>query len=135
MNVRRDRKSESSESDSRGCVRRCDTRRVTQAKVFVTDMNRESHSGDQEAQSVPGDTHRIGSRPTGERSECDVDDKVHHTYDYHRPQPPLMSKCIHACGPTPDLRCAREPPSSMIFRENDEKHSIGRPCRMVSVGC
>src|SRR2546423_10460304 len=117
MNVRRDCKSESPESDSRGCVRRCYARRVTQAIVFVTYMNRESHSGNQEAQSVPGDAHRIGSRPPGERSECDVDDKVHHTYDYHRSQPPLMIRCIHACSPTPESRCAREPPSSMIFRK------------------
>jgi len=42
-------------------------------------MKSESGGGDQEAQSIPSDTHRIGRRPTGERSECDAEDKVHRT--------------------------------------------------------
>jgi len=42
-------------------------------------MKRESDGGGQEAQTIPGFTHRIGRRPTGERSECDAEDKVHRT--------------------------------------------------------
>ena len=124
MNVRRDCKSESPERDSRGCVRRCYARRVTQAKVFVTDMNCEGDSGEQEGQQSPSDNHLMRRRPTGERTERDADDEVHHAYDYHRSQPPLMIRCVHVCGPTPELRRPREPPSSMSFRKNDEKHSI-----------
>jgi hypothetical protein len=42
-------------------------------------MNRESDGGGQEAQTIPSDTHRMGRRQTGERSEGDAEDKVHRT--------------------------------------------------------
>ena len=79
MNVRRDRKSERPDGDGHGGVRRCYKRRVTQAKVLMTYVNCEYDCGGEEGQEPPGDNHLIGRRPTGERTECDADDKVHRT--------------------------------------------------------
>src|SRR2546421_12870088 len=103
MNVRRDGKCEGPHGDGHGGVRRCYKRRITQAKVFVTYMNRECDGGEQEGQQSPCNTHLIGRRPTRERAECDADDKVHHTYEYHRSEPPLTTRCIHVFGPTPEF--------------------------------
>jgi hypothetical protein len=47
--------------------------------MLVTYVKRESDAGGEEAQSIPGLAHRIGRRPTGERSERDADEKVHRT--------------------------------------------------------
>jgi hypothetical protein len=77
MNVGADRQGKSSQGHGHGDVRRCYQGRVTQAKVLVTYMKRESDGGGHEAQSIPGLVHRIGRRPTGERSEGDAEDKVH----------------------------------------------------------
>ena len=79
MNIRCDRKSKGPHGDGQGGVRRCYKRRVTQPKVLVTYMNCEYDGGGQEGQQSPGDTHLIGRGPTGERTECDADDKVHRT--------------------------------------------------------
>jgi hypothetical protein len=84
MNVCRDGKSKRSQGDRQGSVRCCYARRVTQAKVFVTYMSREYDSRGQERQESPGEAHLIGRRPTGERTEREADDKVHHTREYHR---------------------------------------------------
>lgn len=99
MNVRRGRESKRSHGDRHGGVRRCYKTRVTQAKVFVTYMNRECDDGGEEGRQSPGDNHLIGRGPTGERTECEADDKVHHTYEYHRSEPRSATRSIHACGP------------------------------------
>src|SRR5216684_2025491 len=99
MNIRCDRKAKGPHGDRHGGVRRCYKRRVTQAKMFVTYMNRECDGGGEEGRQSPGDNHPIGRGPTGERTECEADDKVHHTYEYHRSEPSLPTRCIHACGP------------------------------------
>ena len=79
MNVRADRQSKRTQGHGHGDVRRRYQGRVTQAKVLVTYVECESDCGGQEAQSIPGLAHRIGRRPTGERSECDAENKVHRT--------------------------------------------------------
>jgi len=84
MKVRRDRKTEGSDGDGHGRVPRRHKRPMAQAKVLVKYMNRECDAGDQKGQQSPGDTHLVGRRPTGERTECDANDKVHRTYENHR---------------------------------------------------
>jgi len=103
MNGRCDSEQESSERDGEGYVRRRYTGRVIQPKVFITYMNRECDAGDQERQHSPSDTHLIGRRPTGKRTECDADDKVRHTYEYQPSEPTCATRCIHMCGPTSEL--------------------------------
>ena len=87
MNISADRQRESTQGDGYRDMRRCYQRRVTQAKVLVTYMNRESDGGDDEAQSIPGHPHRIGRRPTTKSSESDAEDKVPGTKEYRGSQP------------------------------------------------
>jgi hypothetical protein len=79
MNVARECESKSPQGHRYRDMRRGYTRRVTQAKVLVTYVKRESHDADEEGQSVPGDPHRIRRRPRSELTECKVDDKVRQT--------------------------------------------------------
>src|SRR5437588_9456303 len=79
-------------------------------------MNREYDSGDQERQHSPSDTHLIGRRPTGKRTECDADDKVRHTYEYQPSEPTCATRCIHMCGPTSEFAEAPRLPSKLRKR-------------------
>ena len=97
MNVRRDRKREGPQGHGHGGVRCCSKRRATQAKVLVTYMNRKGDGGEQEGRHSPCNPHLIGRSPTRERTECDADEQVHQTYEYHRSEPSLASRCIHLC--------------------------------------
>src|SRR5713226_2341984 len=101
MNVRVDCQSKSTQGHGHRDVRCCYARRVTKAKVLVTYVNRKSDGRGQEGQSIPGNMHRTGLRPAGERAECDADDTVHRTQEYYHSEPPLAT--IHVCGPTFDF--------------------------------
>ena len=79
MNVRRDRQSEGAEGRRQGRVQRCCQSRVAEPKALVPDVSSERDGADYPRTQPPGDAHLIGRGPTGERTECDADDRIHHT--------------------------------------------------------
>jgi len=79
MNVRRDRQGEGPYGHRYGRMQGCCKSRVAEPKALVPDVSRERDGADYPSGQPPGGSHLIGCGPTGERSECDADDRVHHT--------------------------------------------------------
>jgi hypothetical protein len=95
VNVRFDRQGKSTQGHGYRNVRRCNERPVTQSKVLVSYVKRESNSGGEESRSIPGFTHRCGRRPSRQRSEGDAEDKVHRTEDSRYSEPAFAIRDIH----------------------------------------
>ncbi len=62
-----------------------------QAKMLVRYVNREQGGAGQPGGQPPRDSHLVGGRRIGERSECDADDKVCDADEYRRPEPLLVT--------------------------------------------
>src|SRR2546423_10938117 len=62
-------------------------------------MNRECDGTDYPGGQPPSDSHLIGCGRICGRSECDADDRVHHTYEYRCSEPSLTTRCIHCVWP------------------------------------
>jgi hypothetical protein len=87
VNVRRNRQSESPESDSGGGVRCRYNRPVLQPEVVVSNVSRERDCARQPGCESPRGSHLTGSRSAGKCSEHNSGDKVRETDKYRCPNP------------------------------------------------
>src|SRR5256885_4221230 len=98
VEVRRDGEAACAKGGAGTDVHRRRARPAPQAKVFVSNVGRESEAGDQPCRSSPQEMHRICRGPIGEGPECYTDEEVRRREEKHHAQTSTSDRGMHACG-------------------------------------